>query len=103
MKDILHVLATCAPGAVIQPTDHRVRVSWQGKVYYGLPTGPHGKKAGREEIEVGYVVHLVCHLGIAACAAEELPALRNKLPRSALARPQQVPLPSEAPAPGRRR
>jgi hypothetical protein len=86
LTDLVSMLKVCAPGVVFLEADHRIRVLWRGKTYYNLPTGAHGKKPGRADIEVGYVVHIVKLFGIETCAAEQLPALKNKLPRRTAAK-----------------
>jgi hypothetical protein len=78
MTDVVRMLRHCAPGAEIKnkPGLHKVRVLWNGLTYTNLPKGAHGKREGRAEIEVGYVLDMVQLFGIEACAKEQLPALR---------------------------
>lgn len=87
LRDVFDLLDSCAPGYSVQEKDHRIRVHYRQKKVYRLPTGAHGKRERRAEIEVGYVVDMVLLFGIRDCAERTMPALRNKLPRRVPAAP----------------
>ncbi len=73
---VVQMLKHCAPGFQLKPGKHKIRVLWQGKTYLDLPKGAHGARAGRQEIEVGYVVDMVQLFGIQECAKQYLDVLR---------------------------
>ena len=65
------------PGHIIEENGkHYFRVKWRGLIYTDLPTGAHGKRDGRAEIQRGKVRNLVKVLGIVQCAQTEFEFLR---------------------------
>ena len=77
LRDILKMLAVCAPGyAIEEHGTHKLRIKWEGKLYYNLPRGDHGRRPGRAEIKRGHVRDLVTQLGILPCASEFFDFLR---------------------------
>jgi hypothetical protein len=51
-------------------------VTWKNRTYGGLPTGQHGKRPGRAEIQKGQIKDLVKFFGIEDCAKTHLEILR---------------------------
>ncbi len=76
LSDVFDMLKKCAPGHEVFEGPHHYRIKWQGRTYTSLPTGQHGKRDGRAEIEKGHVKHLARFLGIEACAKDLLEILR---------------------------
>lgn len=71
---VFEMLRECAPDYTCVETDHYFRITFGGKVYPNLPTGPHGKM-GTKEIEGGHVRQMVRALGLGPCARRVLPKL----------------------------
>ena len=77
LKEIFSMLKKCAPGHTVEKHKHYFWVSYKGAVYRSLPTGKHGKRKGRADIEVGHVRKMIRHLEIdLKCAKKHLPILR---------------------------
>ena len=76
LADIERMLRACAPGAVLQPGKHKIRILWGGKTFPNLPKGEHGKRPGRAEIELGHVRDLATFFGILECAKQHLEILK---------------------------
>jgi hypothetical protein len=76
LRDILAMLEKCAPGHTMHETDHFIRVTWRDRVHPRLPTGEHGKRQGRAEIQIPHVRKLARTLGIVECAKAQIEALR---------------------------
>lgn len=70
------MLEKCAPGNIQSETEHHIRITWNGKVFPRLPLGPHGKKDGAAEIQVGHIRKMARALDITDCAKKVLEALR---------------------------
>ncbi len=70
------MLSECAPGFKYREVLHKIRITWNGKTYPGLPKGEHGKRPGRAEIQKGHVKDLVVFFGIEECARARLEILR---------------------------
>ena len=60
------MLRKCAPGYTIEDKDHRKWVRYNGKTFYDLPNGGHGKKE-TYDIHMHYVRNMSDVLGIAEC------------------------------------
>lgn len=73
------MLKKCAPAAEMEEKLHHHWVTFNGKIYSGLPKGRHG--ARDPEVEIGHVVGMIRHLGIDPRCAERLIA---GLPRKSL-------------------
>lgn len=76
LADIFAMLKECAPGFHYREAKHKIRVTWNGRLYPGLPKGEHGKRPLRAEIQKGQVKDLVRFFGIEDCAKEHLEILR---------------------------
>lgn len=68
------MLDKCAPGYSRQQCLHNWQVSFNGRTYYRLPLGRHGKR-DNPEIEIGHVKNMIRHFEIGDCAKRELPQL----------------------------
>jgi hypothetical protein len=75
LSEIFAMLKDCAPDAVPKEGQHKWRVFRQGRVAF-LPTGEHGKRDLRAEIQFPYVKKLVSALGVdPECAGRYFPRL----------------------------
>ena len=74
LKKVWRMLSKCAPGYDRKQHTHNWRVTYQGKTYYRLPLGAHGRRTNAE-IELGHVKNMVRFFGIEDCAKSALPQL----------------------------
>ena len=72
LKEISGMLNVCAPGARIEPKEHRNWVLYNGMIYRGLPLGKHGKRRENAEIEKGHVKKMARFFEILDCAKQHL-------------------------------
>ena len=74
------MLRECLPGwtkeSGVTEGRHNLQIHHDGKTYWGFPSGQHGKRPGRAEIQKGHVKDLVRFFGIVDCAKEHLGLLR---------------------------
>ena len=68
LADIERMLRACAPGAVLQPGKHKIRVQQVRERPSARP--------GRAEIEIGHVRDLATFFGILECAKQHLEILK---------------------------
>lgn len=80
LGDVFAMLKHCLPGWTqengLAEGRHNYRIIYGGRTYPGFPTGGHGKRAGRGEVQKGHVKGLVQFFGIVECAAREIEMLR---------------------------
>lgn len=77
LSDIWRMLDACAPGHRVKERGHNFCVYYKDAAYPSLPTGEHGKKAGRAEIEVGKIRQMIRQLGIdLECAKQYIGVLQ---------------------------
>lgn len=69
------MLDQCARGYTYTERDHNICIRYAGRTFPSLPTGEHGKRPGRAEIQVGHVKQMARQLGILDCAKRTLPIL----------------------------
>lgn len=80
LSDIFSMLKECLSGWTkengLTEGRHNYQVHHDGKTFWRLPSGQHGKRAGRGEVQKGHVKALVEHFGIADCARKRIGVLR---------------------------
>ncbi len=71
------MLDDCAPGHTRTPTNHNMRIAYNGKTHYRFPLGSHGKTRGgkKYQVEFGHVKNLIRMLEIMECAKGHFPQL----------------------------
>ena len=76
LNDVYAILEKCLSGwsreTGLREGEHNNLVLYGGRTFRGLPTGAHGKRAGRGEIEMGKAKALFRFFGITDCAREWL-------------------------------
>lgn len=75
LKDVWAMLNACAPGWTARQGQHNWIVTYNGKTFYRLPLGPHGKRVN-PSIEIGHIKQMVRLLGIEDCAKKHIEQLR---------------------------
>lgn len=66
LKDVWAMLKECAPGYTRKEGRHNWSVYYQGE-WAMIPTGKHGKKPGRAEVEKSHIVGLLRKFEIEEC------------------------------------
>lgn len=76
LRDIWNMLDECLPGWTKREVKHKIRVTHGGRTYPSLPTGEHGRRPGRAEIQKKQVRDLAEFFDILDCARKQLEILR---------------------------